>query len=183
MRRFVIVAACLALTSCGVSAEPARNPEPTTSAPPRVHQVSVGQAVTLTGTSSGAAGLRMAVKVKTVIASARGRGAYEQPRRGERFAAVRFVLKNVGATVYHDSPTFGAKLVDTDGRGYDPTVATVTAGPGFGRVVSLPHDAVRAGYIVFAIPRAAHIARVEYALNAGDAPERAAWLLTARTRP
>jgi hypothetical protein len=175
----LVIAAGMAVlaAACGTSAETARNPEP--SATPQVHQVAVGQTVTLTGAdpSGGTARLRMAVSVRKVVSSTRGRGAYEQPRKGERFAAVRFVLRNVGAAEYQDSPTFGAKLVDTAGQGYDPTVATVTAGPGFSRVVSLPYGAVRSGYIVFAIPRKARIARVEYALNAGDALERASWSL------
>jgi hypothetical protein len=164
------VLSTVAVASCGTSAETARNPEPTRSAPRRVRHVPLGHAVTL---ADGR--LRMAVAVTKVLSSAKGRGTYEQPRKGERFAAVRFVLKNVGETDYQDSPTFGAKLVDTTGQGYDPTVAAVTAGPGFARVVRLPHGRARSGFVVFAIPRRARIARVEYALNAGDAPERAEW--------
>lgn len=191
MRRFVAagVAALLGAptTACGTAALPARDPEPTPSVSPRVHRVPVGRAVTLTGTdpANGTAGLRMAVKVTAIISSAAGRGAYEQPRKGERFAAVRLVLKNVGETEYRDSPTFGAKLVDTSGQGYDPTVATVAAGKAFPRVVRLPHGRVRSGLLVFAIPREARIAHVEYALNAGDAPERAEWhpRPTAGSRP
>lgn len=166
----VLSTVAVAVASCGTSAETARNPEPTPSTPQRVRHVPLGHAVTLAD-----GGLRMAVAVTKIVSSAEGRGAYEQPRKGERFAAVRFVLKNVGETDYRDSPTFGATLVDTTGQGYDPTVAAVTAGPGFARVVSLPHGGARAGFIVFAIPRRARIARVEYALNAGDAPERAEW--------
>jgi hypothetical protein len=165
------------LTACGTAVQTARNPEPTASARPRVHRANVGQAITLTGTddANGSGGLRIAVRVRNVVANAVGRGAFESPRKGERFAAVRFVLENVGQTEYQDSPTFGAKLIDDTGHGYDPTVATVAAGPGFDRVVSLRHGQSRSGFIVFAIPRTARIAAVQYALNAGYAPELGEW--------
>jgi hypothetical protein len=182
VRRLVLAAGKAAVfgvsvTSCGTAVHAARDPEPTASATPRVHLAAVGEVVTLTGTdpASGTAGLRMAVEVKQVVSTTAGRGAFEEPRKGERFAAVRFVFKNLGETEYLDSPTFGAKLIVGSGQGYDPTVATVTAGPGFPGVVSLLHDQVRSGFIVFAIPRRARIAGVQYALNAGDAPERAEW--------
>ena len=178
VRRPVIAAGlAVVLTACGNSAQTAKNPEPTTSAAPRVHQAKVGGIIVLTGAddASGPGHLRIAVKVKNIVANAAGRGAFENPRKGERFAAVRFVFKNVGTTAYQDSPTFGAKLLDTAGHGYDPTVATVSAGPAFGRVVNLPHGRVRSGFIVFAIPRTARIACVQYALNAGYAPEVGEW--------
>jgi hypothetical protein len=164
------------LTGCGSAAQTAKNPEPTTT-PVHVHQVNVGTAITLTGVddASGAGTLKLAVKVKDVVSTAVGRGAFENPRKGERFAAVQFVFKNVGTTPYHDSPTFGAKLIDATGHAYDPTVATVSAGPGFARVVSLLQGQVRSGFIVFALPKDAKIAGVQYALNAGYATERGDW--------
>jgi hypothetical protein len=178
VRRLVLAAGIAGLlTGCGTAAQTAKNPEPIGSAPPRVHQADVGDAIVLSGADdpSGTGRLRMAVKVENVVPTAAGQGAFENPRKGERFAAVRFVLKNVGATVYHDSPTFGAKVVDASGHGYDPTVATVSAGPGFARVVTLPHGQSRTGYIVFAVPRKTRIISVQYALNAGYAPDLGEW--------
>jgi hypothetical protein len=165
------------LTGCGTAAQTARNPEPAASPPLHVHWANIGDVVPLTGVddATGTGVLRLAVKVGTVLPTAVGRGAFEQPRKGERFAAVRFVFKNVGVTPYHDSPTFGAKLVDSAGHGYDPTVATVSAGPAFPRVLSLPRGGVRAGYIVFGVPRNARIAAVQYALNAGYGREMGEW--------
>ena len=178
MRRPVIaVLMAVVLTACGNSAKTAKNPEPTVSAAPQVHRVKVGGIIVLTGAddASGPGNLRIAVKVKNIVPNAVGRGAFEKPRKGERFAAVRFVFKNIGATPYQDSPTFGAKLLDTGGHGYDPTVATVSAGPAFDRIVNLPHGRVRSGFIVFAIPKTARVACVQYALNAGYAPEVGEW--------
>jgi hypothetical protein len=175
--RLVLSAGMAALlTGCGTAAQTAKNPEPTTT-PLRVHQANVGDAIALTGADdAGATGtLKLAVKVKKVIPTAVGRGAFENPRKGERFVAVRFVLKNIGATAYQDSPTFGAKVIDDSGHGYDPTVATVSAGRGFPRVVTLLHDQVGSGFIVFAVPRSARIVAVQYALNAGYATELGQW--------
>jgi hypothetical protein len=177
--RTLVLAAGIAvlLTGCGTAARTAKNPEPTGSAPPRVHKADVGDAIVLSSTDdpNGTGTLRLAVKVENVVPTAFGRGAFENPRKGERFVAVRFVFKNIGATAYHDSPTFGAKAIDSAGHGYDPTVATVSAGPGFARVVNLRHGQIRIGFIVFAVPKAARIVAVQYALNAGYAPELGEW--------
>lgn len=177
VRRLLLAAGTAALlTGCGSAAQTAKNPEPTTT-PVHVRQANVGDAITLTGADDeGVSGtLRLAVKVKKVVPTAVGRGAFENPRKGERFAAVRFVLKNVGSTAYQDSPTFGAKVIDASGHGYDPTVATVSAGRGFPRVLTLLHDQVGSGFIVFAVPRGARIVAVQYALNAGYATELGQW--------
>ncbi|GAA4495945.1 hypothetical protein GCM10023191_037240 [Actinoallomurus oryzae] len=183
MRRLVLAAGFAVLVGgCGSAAETAKNPQPSDSRP-RVRRVDVGDAVVLTGVNgtSGTGTLRMAVKVKNVVSTAIGRGAFEKPRKGERFAAVRFVFKNMGAAPYHDSPTFGAKVIDSAGHGYDPTVATVSAGPAFPRVMSLTQGQVRSGYIVFAVPRAAKIVSVRYALNAGYAPDLGEWRVPPRS--
>ncbi|MDN3351663.1 DUF4352 domain-containing protein [Actinomadura sp. DC4] len=177
MRRLVLAAGMAALlTGCGTAAQTAKNPEPTTT-PIHLHAANVGEAITLTGVDdAGVTGtLTLAVKVKKVISTAVGRGTFEKPRKGERFVAVRFVFKNIGSTAYQDSPTFGAKVIDEAGHGYDPTVATVTAGRGFPRVVTLLHDQIGAGFIVFAVPRTARIVSVQYALNAGYATELGQW--------
>ena len=177
MRRLVLAAGTAAvLTGCGTAAQTAKNPEPTTT-PRRVHETGVNEAIVLTGVDdTGVTGtLKLAVKVKQVIPTAVGRGAFENPRKGERFVAVRFVFKNIGATAYQDSPTFGAKVIDSSGHGYDPTVATVTAGRGFARVLTLLHDQLGSGFIVFAVPRSARIVTVQYALNAGFAADVGRW--------
>jgi Domain of unknown function (DUF4352) len=177
VRRVVLGAGLMTvLCGCGSAAQTARNPEPSSS-PPRVHAAHIGDAILLTGadTPGGTGTLKIAVKVQEVISHATGRGAFENPRKGERFAAVRFVFKNVGAIGYHDSPTFGAKVTDSGGHGYDPTVATVSAGAGFPRVMSMRYGQVRTGLIVFAVPKKARILTVQYALNAGYAPELGEW--------
>jgi hypothetical protein len=169
------------LTGCGTAAQTARNPEPTSTSL-HVHHANVGTALTLTGVddANGAGRLKLAVKVKNVVSTAVGRGAFENPRKGERFAAVQFVFKNIGTTAYHDSPTFGAKVIDASGHAYDPTVATVSVGPGFARVVSLLYGQVRSGFIVFAVPETARIVGVQYALNAGYATELGQWRVVPR---
>jgi hypothetical protein len=168
------------LTGCGSAVQTAKNPQPGGSAPPRVHRAKVGEAIALAGTddAGGAGGLRLAVKVKKVVSTAVGRGAFEKPRKGERFVAVRFVLKNIGGSAYDDSPTYGAKVIDSSGRGYDPTVATVSAGTGFARVVRLARGQAKTGFIVFAVPKKARVTEVRYALNAGLAEDVGAWHVT-----
>ncbi|GAA0357323.1 DUF4352 domain-containing protein [Actinoallomurus spadix] len=180
VRRLALTAAVSAalLAGCGNAARTANNPQTSTPSPtPRVQQARVGQIITLTGAdeSGGADRLRLAVKVRQVVPTATGRGAFQKPRKGERFVAVRFVLKNVGDTAYDDSPTYGANVVDAAGRTYDPTVASVTAGPGFPKVVRLRQGQAKAGFMVFAVPKKAKVVAVTYALNAGFATDRAEW--------
>jgi hypothetical protein len=177
VRRLVVAAGTAAfLTGCGTAAQTAKNPQPTIT-PLRVHEADVGEAITLTGADdAGLTGtLTLAVTVARVIPAAVGRGPFEKPRKGERFVAVRFVVRNIGSTAYQDSPTFGAKVVDDAGHGYDPTVATVSAGRGFPRVLTLLHGQAGSGLIVFAVPRGARIVAVQYALNAGYATELGQW--------
>jgi hypothetical protein len=180
VRRLVLAAGmAVLLTGCGSAAQTAKNPQPTGSAPPHVHRAKVGDPIALTGADDvgGTGRLRLAVKVDKVVSPAVGKGAFETPRKGERFVAVRFVLKNIGKTAYDDSPTYGAKAIDASGRGYDPTVATVSAGPGFPRVVRLTRGKVKAGFIVFAVPKRAKVTAVQYALNAGLAEDVGEWRL------
>lgn len=180
MRRLVLatVLAAVLLTACDSSAQTAKNPQPQSSATPaHVHQVDVGAVLGLTAPAQpgGAGALHMAVKVKRVLPQAPGRGGFDVPRKGERFFAALFVLKNLGRTPYDDSPTFGAKAVDTQGHGYDPTVVSVAAGPGFPKVVRMARGQAKAGYIVFAVPRWTRIASVRYALNGGIASDVGEW--------
>ncbi|GAB3963881.1 hypothetical protein GCM10029978_023080 [Actinoallomurus acanthiterrae] len=179
VRRLVLAAGAAALLAgCGNPAETAKSSQsPSPSPSIQVQRVKVGQAVTLSGAddSGGAGRLRLTVKVKQIVSTATGHGAFQQPRKGERFVAVRFVLKNVGDAAYDDSPTYGAKVVDGTGRTYDPTVVTVTAGPGFPKVVKLQQGQARSGFIVFAVPKQATVVSVRYALNAGFAADRAEW--------
>jgi hypothetical protein len=176
-RRVLATGALVVLTGCGNAAQTARNPESAGSTPPQMQRAVIGQPIVLSGVddASGTGELKLSVSVKKVVPTAVGKGAFEKPRKGERFAAVRFVFKNVGETAYHDSPTFGAKLIDTTGKGYDPTVATVSAGAAFPRVLNLPHGRSKSGYIVFAVPKKARISCVQYALNAGAADELGEW--------
>lgn len=185
MRILLLAAgAAVLLAACGNAAQTATNPQPADRTPPApitVHQLRLGRAVTLTGADDARhpGRLRIAVRVDRVLATAHGRGAYSVPGRGERFVAVRFVLKNMGTARYDDGPNYGAAVVDAGGHSYDPMDAAITAGPGFGRVVRLRHGQVRAGYIVFAVPKRARIIDVRYALNAGLAPDRAEWRVIA----
>lgn len=180
MRRLVLTAGLVVmLAGCGSSAQTAKNPEPPDDSPaPTIHQARLGDLVRLTGADAAGHGrLQLAVKVKQVVRSATGQGPFETPRKGERFVAVRIVLKNLGDTTYDDSPTYGAKLVDDTGQGYDPTVATVSAGPGFARLVRLRRGQTAGGFVVFAVPRTAHVTLVQYSLYSGVAEDRGQWRL------
>lgn len=181
VRMLVLAAgAAVLLTACTSAAQTARDPEPSDSTPPpraTVRELRIGRPVTLTGTDdAGHPGrLRIAVKVDRLLTTAYGRGAWSAPGPGERFVAARFVLKNVGTARYDDGPGYGAAVIDAAGHSYDPMVAAVTAGPGFGRVLRLRHGQARSGYVVFAVPKRARIVAVRYALNGGLAADRAEW--------
>jgi hypothetical protein len=197
MRRtlgFVLAALIAVAVGCSddekVTTEPAASP-PATSAPaepsatsetpsptlPPTASAAVGDTLDLTGTEDGEA---LAVTVVKVVDPARAENEYSSPDAGKRFVAVQFRLKNTGTAVYSDSPSNGARLVDTQGQQFDTTYEDTAAGPGFpGSVTVAPGDTAL-GFITFEVPADSTIAKVQFAMNSGFAPTTGQWNVSAR---
>src|SRR5690606_30374556 len=100
---------------------------------------------------------------------------YSSPEAGKRFVAVQFRLKNTGTAVYSDSPSNGARIIDTQGQHFDASYQNSAAGPGFpGSVTVAPGDSAL-GFITFEIPTASKLAKVQFAMNSGFSGNKGQW--------
>jgi hypothetical protein len=150
---------------------PPSSEAPTTTASPTPPAV-VGDTLNLTGLESSEA---LAVTLVKVVDPANPENEYSTPQAGKRFVAVQFRLKNTGTAVYSDSPSNGARLIDTQGQQFDASYDDTAAGPGFpGSVAVAPGDTAL-GYITFEIPAASKVAKVQFAMDSGFSGHTGQW--------
>jgi uncharacterized protein DUF4352 len=172
-----VVASLLALTLAGcTTSEVTSNPDGKTSGPAKSTATSakIGDTISLKGNERG---LKVAVTVVRFSPSARGKDEFNQPEKGQRFVAVQITMKNVGSIAYDDSPGNGAKLIDADDQQYDETMQDVAAGPSIGSAVKLGPGSTRKGYLVFSVPKKTKLAKFQFTLDSGMAPQAGEWLL------
>lgn len=132
----------------------------------------VGDTVDLTGNLDGEG---LAVTLVKLVDPAGAKNQYATPEAGTRFVAVQFRLKNTGTAVYKDSPSNGAKIVDTQGQQFSPSYNDTSAGPGFpGSVTVAPGD-TGLGFLTFEVPKASKIAKVQFAMNSGFSSNTGQW--------
>jgi hypothetical protein len=133
----------------------------------------IGSAITLTGNSPGE---QVAVTVTKTIATATPADEFSGASAGKRLYAVQFRLKNTGSAAYSDAPSNGAAVTDSAGQSYDAQVAGNAAGcPSFAAPENIAAGASGLGCIVFEIPEAAKITRVQFTLNSGMGPDTGQW--------
>lgn len=149
--------------------------QPSSTLPPppsRSPSATVGKTLDLTGSGDGE---RLAVTVVRVVDPAGATDEYSSPDADMRFVAVQFRLKNTGTAVYKDSPSNGAKVVDTQGQQFDSTYEGTSAGPAFpGSLTVAPGD-TGLGFITFEVPRDSKIAKVQFAMNSGFSDDTGQW--------
>ncbi|MFJ6518699.1 DUF4352 domain-containing protein [Streptomyces filamentosus] len=144
-------------------------PSPT---PSRASSATVGDTLDLTGIGDDE---KLAVTVVRVVDPAGAEDQYSSPDAGMRFVAVQFRLKNTGTAVYKDSPSNGAKVVDTQGQQFDATYEDSNAGPGFPGGVTIAPGDTGLGFITFEVPTASKIAKVQFAMNSGISGSTGQW--------
>ncbi|AVZ70995.1 hypothetical protein SLUN_00675 [Streptomyces lunaelactis] len=140
--------------------------------PSRAPSATVGNTLDLTGTGNGE---KLAVTVVRVVDPAGAKNEFSSPEAGMRFVAVQFRLKNTGTAVYKDSPSNGAKVVDTQGQQFDATFEETTAGPNFPGSVTIGPGDTGLGFIIFEVPKASKIAKVQFAMNSGYSTDTGQW--------
>lgn len=134
--------------------------------------VPVGHTLSLTGINAGE---KLDVTVVKVVDPARGT-ALSSPPPGKRLVAVRFRLHNTGSTTYNDSPANGAKVVDTEGQGFDSAIAdTTSAGANFPATTTVSPGGKALGFIVFEVPAGSKLALVQFALDSGFSTDVGQW--------
>jgi hypothetical protein len=132
----------------------------------------IGSTLDLTGESSGE---KMAVTPVKVINHAHGADMFSTPDHGKRFYAVKFKLQNIGSAVYNDSPGNGAQVVDSTGQSYDSDFNDVHGCQSFPGSEKIAPGDTGVGCIVWQVPKRAHIAKIQFALDSGFADDTGQW--------
>ncbi|HVT20879.1 MAG TPA: DUF4352 domain-containing protein [Mycobacteriales bacterium] len=140
-------------------------PSPAHAAPGRATPRS-GRTLSLNGTSPGE---RIRVSFTRWVNDATSKDALFGPGNGKRYVAAQFRITNTGSVVYVDSPSNGARVIDSRGKAYRTTflVGSLRQGKVFDAAVSLRTGRSAVGYLVFEVPKRARIARVQFSENSG----------------
>lgn len=136
----------------------------------------VGGGITLVGSDEN---LKVRVTVVSIADPASPKNAeFSSLEAGSRFVGVQLNLENVGTVAYSDSPTNGAKLIDTQGQQYDPEIAEeITQGPGIGATVTIAAGSNASGWMVFQIAQSTQLRTFQMALDSGFADQHGEWTL------
>jgi len=132
----------------------------------------IGAAITLSGNSSGE---QMSVTVTKVISDAVPSDEFNGAPSGDRLYAVQFRLSDTGSAAYSDAPSNGAAVIDSAGQSYQSGFETVSSCQGFGGTENIAAGESGLGCIVFEVPKAAKIAKVQFTLDSGFGPETGQW--------
>ncbi|MGK4582710.1 DUF4352 domain-containing protein [Kitasatospora sp. HPMI-4] len=116
------------------------------------------------------------VTVVKIVDSPEGADEFTKPEDGKRFVAVQFKINATGTKAYSDSPANGAKLLDGQGQSFSPTFSETKAGPGFsGGTADIAPGESGMGFITFEVPKDTRIAKVQFGLDSGMAPQTGQW--------
>lgn len=125
----------------------------------------IGQSISLKGNSSGEQVRVVATKARRTRSS----DEFSKPKRGDVFYAVQFRLRNTGTAAYDDTPSNGAKVIDSKGQQYDGdvVVSSIAAGPLLPSDTKIAAGNQALGYVVFEVPAKAKIKSVQFSMDSG----------------
>ena len=125
----------------------------------------LGDPITLTGNDKGS---KITVTATRIADPARATDGFSSPDAGNRYVAVRFRFTNTGTVAYDDSPSNGAKVIDLQGQQFDSDIVEkINAGVLLPAQVKTPPGGVVVGYIVFQVPKASKVAKVQFSMDSG----------------
>jgi hypothetical protein len=127
---------------------------------------------------SGFEGEKADVTVVKVVDHPKGADEFTAPESGKRFYAVQFRIKDTGGKAYSDSPSNGAKLVDSDGQSYQADFSDTRAGAGFPGAVNIAPGSSGLGFITFQVPTGAKITQIQFGLDSGMADQTGQWTVS-----
>lgn len=138
------------------------------------HLAKVGDSITLNSRTA-----KLAVTVVKVMDPAHSTDGFSNPSAGSRYAAVQFRIENVGTATYSDSPANEARVIDTLGQQFESDIVLSTdAGPVFeGGTVALPPGGIALGVLMFGVPNASKIAKVQYSTTMFFAGSIGEWII------
>ena len=125
----------------------------------------VGDAITLKGQTPGE---KITVTAVKVVDNAQGADQFTTPDPGKRFVSVQFQIVNSGTVAYDDSPSNGAKAIDSDGQQFDADfTAETTAGPSLPADTKIAPGGKALGFITFQLPTGSTLASVQFSTDSG----------------
>ena len=124
---------------------------------------------------SGFEGEKADVTVVKVVDRPKGADEFTEPESGKRFYAVQFRIKDTGGKAYSDSPSNGAKVVDSAGQSYEADFSDTKAGASFPSAVNIASGSSGLGYITFQVPTGAKITQIQFGLDSGMADQTGQW--------
>ena len=161
-------------SSVATTAKPAGSSAPAggkaKAAPKAKAAAKVGDTIALKGFDGSAD-----VTVVKVVDKPKGADEFSTPDKGNRFYAVQFKIKDTGGKAYSDSPSNGAKVVDSKGQSYDADFNDTKAGPGFPGTVNIASGSSGLGFITFQVPAGAKITQIQFGLDSGMADQTGQW--------
>ncbi len=133
----------------------------------------IGDAITLTGLDKGS---KAQVALLRVVPTATAADDFGAPDQGKRLVGAQFRIANVGSAAYSDSPANGAKVIDAQGQSYDASIAdNVSEGPSFAAQTNIAPGDSGQGFLVFEVPTAAQIVKVQFGMDSGFGNQTAQW--------
>ncbi|MFE0172822.1 DUF4352 domain-containing protein [Streptomyces sp. NPDC059002] len=135
-------------------------------------KANVGDTLSLKGMKDGS---RLDATVEKFVSSAKSSDEFLGPAEGKKWVAVRLKLVNKGERTYEDAPSNGAQVADKEGQRFHATIAEVTAGPAMSASLKLPAGDTARGWVVFEIPKASTVARVQWTPDSGFAADTGQW--------
>ena len=92
--------------------------------------------------------------------------------------AVQFQIRNTGILAYDDVAENCAKVLDASGHQSEALGISVSAGPPFPMLGFALRPGQKAlGYIVFQVPTASKVAKVQFTMDSGYAFESGQWTI------
>lgn len=162
----------------------ATNPIATSAAPAAQHPASTTAAAAKpakVGDSIALTGMRNDEKLNVTLVKfadpATVTDQFMQADAGKRYVAVQIRIVNTASTVYSDSPTNGAKLVDAKGQQYDLTFIDTSLGQNFSGSVKLAPGGTALGVMEFEMPTAEKPVTFQFTLDSGFADQTGQWQL------
>ena len=155
------------------SAPETTSPEPAAPSATVKATAKLGGAITLNGIDPATEAAITAIKVVDPTTSMDG----STPTAGSRYVAVQFQIQNTGTLAHTEYVPNCAKVLDTSGHQFEAayTVLSVSAGPIFEVETALRPGQKAVGYIVFEVPTASKVAKVQFTMDLGYAFESGEW--------
>lgn len=176
MVRFIgLILAGALLAGCSGETAITTKPDSTASTAPsgKTAAAKVGDSITLKGSDNKKA----RVTILKVIDPAKPTGDFDKPDPGTRWVAVQMKIENSGTVVIEDAPLNGLTAIDGAGQQFDPYVTgTAIGGPQLGTIKISGGDA-RTGFLVFKVPTASKLVKIQFALDSGFADDTGEWVI------